>query len=74
MKTYKEFLEEAKLSSSQTKKAEKSLDKIMNSSDGGKLSNAWNDGAEDKAEKILTKNKLKGKDLDAVMAIMFGEI
>lgn len=69
MKTVQEFLEEKT-----NKKAEKLLDKVMNSPDGGKLANAMDDGDEDKAVKILKKNKIKGNDLDDVLELMFGAL
>ena len=69
MKKVREFLEEKT-----NKKAEKLLDKVMNSQDGGKLANAMDDGDEDKAVKILKKNRIKGNDLDDVLELMFGSL
>ena len=71
MKRYKDFITEA---SARTKKAEKALDDAMNSEEGKKLASALNDGAEDKAVKILKKLKIKGSLLDDVLDIMFGEL
>jgi len=71
MKRYKDFIIEA---SARVKKAEKMLDDVMNSNDGDKLASAMNDGDEDKAVKILKKNKIKSNDIDAILDIMFGEL
>jgi len=71
MKRYKDFIIEA---SARVKKAEKALDDAMNSAEGKNLASALNDGAEDKAVKILKKLKIKGTLLDDVLDIMFGEL
>jgi len=71
MKRYKEFVVEA---SARVKKAEKALDDAMDGVEGKKLASALNDGAEDKAVKILKKLKIKGNLLDDILDIMFGEL
>lgn len=70
MKTVQEYLGEARATASQVKKAQKILDDVMNSEDGNKLSVAWNDGDEGAAEDVLTRRKIKGKDLKHVLALM----
>lgn len=74
MKSVQEFLNEAKLTSTESKKAQKNLDKIMNSPSGNKLSVAWNDANEKEVVKILTKSGIKGNDQKAVMYLMFEDI
>lgn len=68
MKTYKEFIIEKKMS----KKAEQVLDALMDGKDGKQLASALSSGNEDKAHKILKKNKVK--DIDSVLDLMFGEL
>lgn len=62
-----------KLSGSKLKKVEKQLDDLMNSEVGRDLSVAWGDGDESKAEKILSRENIKGKNLDNLIIVMFGE-
>lgn len=56
----------------ENKKAEKELDKVMSSKDGDALASALDKGDEDKALKILKKNKVK--DTDGVLDLMFGSL
>jgi len=65
---------ESTISKSDLKKAEKMLDDIMNSEDGGDLGVAIGDGDERQADKILSRRKIKGKSYDAIMQVMFGEV
>lgn len=73
MKTFKELVENSLLGEASNKQAQKAYDDAMGSEVGGELGVAHNDGDERKARQILQNRGLKGKALNAVVDMMFGE-